>query len=149
MEEIIYITPNGNEFSEVILREKYGDRFDKLLSDGVFKKKGDTDSISEDGSSEQVQVEETVAQDDPNNLEVLQKDLVFPPEPEEPQQTNVVDEIPEVLEEEKVEVTLEETAAQRLFLEDKATLLESLIVIDEQTLDLYFFSMNFLTKKNC
>ena len=119
MEEIIYITPNGGEFSEVILREKYGDRFDKLLSDGVFKKKGDMDSVSEDGSSEQVQVEDTLTQDDPNNLEVLQKDLVFPPEPEEPQQSNVVDEIPEVLEEEKVEVTLEETAAQRLFLEDK------------------------------
>jgi len=127
MEEIIYITPNGNEFSEVILREKYGDRFDKLLSDGVFKKKGDTDSISEDGSSEQVQVEETVAQDDPNNLEVLQKDLVFPPEPEEPQQTNVVDEIPEVLEEEKVEVTLEETAAQRLFLEDKGVDVDAIL----------------------
>jgi hypothetical protein len=104
MEEIIYITPNGGEFSEVILREKYGDRFDKLLSDGVFKKKGDMDSVSEDGSSEQVQVEDTLTQDDPNNLEVLQKDLVFPPEPEEPQQSNVVDEIPEVLEEEKVEV---------------------------------------------
>jgi hypothetical protein len=127
MEEIIYITPNGGEFSEVILREKYGDRFDKLLSDGVFKKKGDMDSVSEDGSSEQVQVEDTLTQDDPNNLEVLQKDLVFPPEPEEPQQSNVVDEIPEVLEEEKVEVTLEETAAQRLFLEDKGVDVDAIL----------------------
>ena len=127
MEEIIYITPNGGEFSEIILREKYGERFDKLLADGIFKKKSDMDSISEDGSSEQVQVEETVAQGDPNNLEVLQKDLVFPAESEEPQQINVVNEIPEVVEEKEVEVTPEETAAQRLFLEDKGVDVDAIL----------------------
>lgn len=127
MEEIIYITPNGGEFSEIILREKYGERFDKLLADGIFKKKSDMDSISEDGSSEQVQVEETVAQNDPNNLEVLQKDLVFPAESEEPQQINVVNEIPEVVEEKEVEVTPEETAAQRLFLEDKGVDVDAIL----------------------
>jgi len=112
MEEI-YITPNGLEISEAELRKEYGERFDEFVSQGLLKKKseGEVVAVSEEPSSQQEFNE--------NDLEVLQKDIVFPPEPEEPQQSNVVDEIPEVLEEEKVEVTLEETAAQRLFLEDK------------------------------
>ena len=112
MEEI-YITPNGLEISEAELRKEYGERFDEFVSQGLLKKKseGEVVAVSEEPSSQQEFNE--------NDLEVLQKDIVFPPELEEPQQSNVVDEIPEVLEEEKVEVTLEETAAQRLFLEDK------------------------------
>ena len=121
MEEEIYITPNGLEISEAELREEYGERFDEFVSQGLLKKKseGEVVAVSEEPSSQQEFNE--------NDLEVLQKDIVFPPEPEEPQQSNVVDEIPEVLEEEKVEVTLEETAAQRLFLEDKGVDVDAIL----------------------
>ena len=103
MDEIIYITPSGIEVSEQNLREKYGDeKFEEFVSSGQFilKKKDNTELESEDGSSEQVEF----SQDD---LEVLEKDFGFPETNEDPQQTNVVDEIPEVLSEEEVEVTVD------------------------------------------
>ena len=103
MDEIIYITPSGIEVSEQNLREKYGDeKFEEFVSSGQFilKKKDNTELESEDGSSEQVEF----SQDD---LEVLEKDFGFPETNEDPQQTNVVDEIPEVLSEEEVEVAVD------------------------------------------
>jgi len=103
MDEIIYITPSGIEVSEQNLREKYGDeKFEEFVSSGQFilKKKDNTELESEDGSSEQVEF----SQDD---LEVLEKDFGFPETNEDPQQTNVVDEIPEALSEEEVEVTVD------------------------------------------
>jgi len=103
MDEIIYITPSGIEVSEQNLREKYGDeKFEEFVSSGQFilKKKDNTELESEDGSSEQVEF----SQDD---LEVLEKDFGFPETNQDPQQTNVVDEIPEVLSEEEVEVTVD------------------------------------------
>jgi len=39
MEEILYITPNGTEVSETVLRDKYGDRFEEFVSQGLLKKK--------------------------------------------------------------------------------------------------------------
>src|SRR5210317_2038637 len=56
MEEIIYITPNGSEVDELTLRNKYGERFDQLVLDKVFKKKDSleitTDSELETGISD-------------------------------------------------------------------------------------------------
>ena len=37
----------------------------------------------------------------------------------------------------------------KLFLDDNATLFESFIVLHKKTLDLYFVSINLLTRKNC
>lgn len=53
MEETIYITPNGTEVSESVLREKYGDRFDVFLSEGLLKKKDDSELELVTGLSEQ------------------------------------------------------------------------------------------------
>ena len=102
MEEEIYITSDGLEFKESVLREEYGDKFDTYVSQGFLKKKevAELASVSEDGSSEQAGFE-------PSDLEVLEKDFGFPETNEDPQQTNVVDEIPEVLSEEEVEVTVD------------------------------------------
>ena len=54
MEDIIYITPNGTEVDEATLRNKYGDRFDQFVSEGLLKKKDltqDTVSQSQVGTS--------------------------------------------------------------------------------------------------
>jgi hypothetical protein len=54
MEEIIYITPNGTEVDEATLRNKYGERFDQFVSEGLLKKKDltqDTVSQSQVGTS--------------------------------------------------------------------------------------------------
>ena len=38
--EVIYITPNGTEISELKLRERYGDeKFEMFLAEGKLKKK--------------------------------------------------------------------------------------------------------------
>ena len=113
-QEIIYITPNGLEISESKLREKYGERFDELVYEGVFKKK-----VSEELSSQ--------PELNQNNLEILQKDFVFPEQQQEQQQTNVVDEIPEVLEEEAIEITPEQTSEQRAFLEGKGVNVDTIL----------------------
>ena len=39
MEEILYITPAGNEYTEAQLRDKYGERFDVFVTEGLLKKK--------------------------------------------------------------------------------------------------------------
>ncbi len=39
MEEIIYETPNGREYTEEQLRDKYGELFESYVSNGTFKKK--------------------------------------------------------------------------------------------------------------
>ena len=39
MEDIIYITPNGTEVDEATLRNKYGERFDQFVSEGLLKKR--------------------------------------------------------------------------------------------------------------
>jgi hypothetical protein len=46
-----YVTPVGNVYSEQELINKYGDRFNELVSNGTLKKKGDTGSSLEVGSS--------------------------------------------------------------------------------------------------
>jgi hypothetical protein len=121
MEEEIYTTPNDLEFSESELREEYGDRFDQLVAEGVFKKKvvEELVSVSDEPTSQ--------ADFNANDLEVLQKDFVFPEQQQEQQQTNVVDEIPEVLEEQTVEITPEQTAEQRTFLEGKGVNVDAIL----------------------
>ena len=78
MEEEIYTTPNDLEFSESELREEYGDRFDQLVAEGVFKKKvvEELVSVSDEPTSQ--------ADFNANDLEVLQKDFVFPATPNTP-----------------------------------------------------------------
>tara|TARA_B100000902_G_scaffold108276_3_gene110011 strand:- start:70 stop:6219 length:6150 start_codon:yes stop_codon:yes gene_type:complete len=114
MEEEIYITSNGLEFTESVLREEYGDMFDTYVTQGFLKKKevAELASVSEDGSSEQAGFE-------PSDLEVLEEEFVFTEQPQEQPQTNVVDEIPEVLEEETIQITPEQTEEQRSFLKDQ------------------------------
>ena len=54
MEDIIYITPNGTEVDEATLRNKYGERFDQFVAEGLLKKKDltqDTVSQSQVGTS--------------------------------------------------------------------------------------------------
>ena len=120
MEEI-YTTPNGSEISEAKLREEYGERFEELVAEGVFKKKVVKELVS---ASEEPSVQQEL---NTNDLEVLQKDFVFPEPTQEQQQTNVVDEIPEVLEEETVEITPEQTSEQRAFLEGKGVNVDAVL----------------------
>ena len=62
MEEILYITPNGTEVSETVLRDKYGDRFEEFVSQGLLKKKDltqlDTELELETGLLGQPDIEE-------------------------------------------------------------------------------------------
>jgi len=56
MEELLYITPAGNEYTEAQLRDKYGERFDVFVTEGLLKKKDltvDTGLDLGDGLSEQ------------------------------------------------------------------------------------------------
>ena len=66
MEDIIYITPNGTEVDEATLRNKYGERFDQFVSEGLLKKKDltvSTDSQLEAGTSALPEPEFTQEQD--------------------------------------------------------------------------------------
>ena len=66
MEDIIYITPNGTEVDEATLRNKYGERFDQFVSEGLLKKKDltqDTVSQSQVGTSVLPEPEFTQEQD--------------------------------------------------------------------------------------
>ena len=66
MEDIIYITPNGTEVDEATLRNKYGERFDQFVSEGLLKKKDltvSTDSQLEVGTSALPEPEFTQEQD--------------------------------------------------------------------------------------
>jgi len=121
MEEEIYITPNGLEISEAELREEYGKRFDEFVSQGLLKKKSEGELVD---VIEKPPIQQEL---NSNDLEVLQKDFVFPQQQQEQQQTNVVDEIPEVLEEETVEITPEQTSEQRAFLEGKGVNVDAIL----------------------
>ena len=66
MEDIIYITPNGTEVDEATLRNKYGERFDQFVSEGLLKKKDltqDTVSQSQVGTSDLPEPEFTQEED--------------------------------------------------------------------------------------
>ena len=62
-----YITPNGQEIEESVLRETYGDRFDSLVAEGLLKKKDESELPLENGSLEQStpqqEVDTTVAEE--------------------------------------------------------------------------------------
>ena len=61
MEEILYITPAGNEYTEAQLRDKYGERFDVFVTEGLLKKKDilepDTDLTLDTGLLEQQEID--------------------------------------------------------------------------------------------
>ena len=126
-----YKTPTGEIITETIARQDYGDSFDYLIENGSLEevvegidevKKNPDDET--DLESKELSIQPELNQ---NDLEVLQKDFVFPEPTQEPQQTNVVNQIPEVLAEEEVVVTPEETIMQREFLEGKGVDVDAML----------------------
>ena len=122
-----YKTPTGEIITETVARQDYGDSFDYLIENGSLEEVIEGIDEVKKNPDDEIGLESKEQELNPNDLEVLQKDFVFPEPTQEQQQTNVVDEIPEVLEEETVEITPDQTSEQRAFLEGKGVNVDAML----------------------